>query len=131
MNKKISIIKNSLLRQHEKIRKHHLEELSSQIKKDGFISDPIIVDKNTMIILDGHHRFNAIRQLGLTSSPVYLVNYKNRKIKVTSWRKGGEKITKKLVIKAGLSGSLLRPKTSKHFIPERPIGVKTSLSKLI
>lgn len=84
-----------------------------------------------MIILDGHHRFNAIRQLGLTSSPVYLVNYKNRKIKVTSWRKGGEKITKKLVIKAGLSGSLLRPKTSKHFIPERPIGVKTSLSKLI
>ena len=131
MSNKITIIKNNLLKQHEKIRKNHLNQLFEQIQKDGFISDPIVADKNTMVILDGHHRFNAIKLFGLTSSPVYLVNYKSKKIKVTSWRKGGEKITKQLVMKAGLSGNLLRPKTSRHFIPEKPIGIKTSLSKLI
>lgn len=131
MNNKITIIQNNLLKQHERIRKSHLRELFSQIQKDGFISDPIVVDKNTMIILDGHHRFNAVKLLGLTSSPVYLVDYRSKKIKVASWRKGGERVTKKLVINAGISGKLLRPKTSKHFIPERPVGIKTSLSKLI
>lgn len=131
MNNKITIIHNHLLKQHERIRKSHLKMLFNQIQSDGFISDPIVVDKNTMIILDGHHRFNVIKLLGLTLSPVFLVDYKNKKIKVTSWRKGGEKVTKKLVVRAGLSGKLLKYKTSKHFIPERPIGVKTPLSKLV
>jgi len=49
---------------------------------------------------------------------------------VSSWRKG-EKITKKLVIEAGLTGKLLKPKTSKHFIPNRPLEIKIPLYKLI
>jgi len=72
MINKIKIIKNNLIKQHERIRKSHLSELIREIKHDGFVRNPIIVDKNTMIILDGHHRFSAIKSLGLTSSPVYL-----------------------------------------------------------
>jgi ParB-like chromosome segregation protein Spo0J len=49
-----------------------LRKLIKEIKKDGFINNPIIVDRNTRIILDGHHRFNAIKFLGLALSPVYL-----------------------------------------------------------
>ncbi len=69
--KKIKIIKNNLLKEHERIIKRHLYKLTNQIKKDGYFRDPIIVDKNTMIILDGHHRFNASKMIGLSSSPVY------------------------------------------------------------
>lgn len=69
---KIKLIKNSLLKQHEKIRKNHLKKLLKEITSDGFLDNPIIVDKNTMIILDGHHRFNVLNLLGLSSSPVYL-----------------------------------------------------------
>jgi len=72
MKTKIKIIKNNLIRQHERIRKNHLRKLAKEIKSDDYINNPTIVDKNTMIILDGHHRFNAIKFLGLTSSPVYL-----------------------------------------------------------
>ncbi len=72
MNKKIRIIKNSLLRQHEQIRRYHLRKLIREIKADGYIKDPIIADVNTMVILDGHHRFNALKFLGFASSPVYL-----------------------------------------------------------
>jgi len=69
---KIQIIKNNLLKKHERLIKPHLKWLYGQIKKDGYINNPIIVDKNTMIILDGHHRFNALKHLGMSSSPVYL-----------------------------------------------------------
>lgn len=131
MKNKITIIQNSLLKQHEMIIESHLEELFIQIKKDGYISDPIIVDKNTMIILDGHHRYNAIKRLGLSASPVCLVDYKSDKIKVKSWRKGENNVTKDLVINAGLSGNLLKPKTSRHLINKKPKGIKTPLSKLV
>lgn len=70
--KHIKIIKNNLLKKHEQIINSHLKMLYITIKKDGYINNPIIVDKNTMIILDGHHRYNVLKLLGLSSSPVCL-----------------------------------------------------------
>ncbi|PIY69067.1 hypothetical protein COY90_02555 [Candidatus Roizmanbacteria bacterium CG_4_10_14_0_8_um_filter_39_9] len=70
--KHISIINNKLLKEHEQIIPGHLDELYQKIKNDGYISAPLIVDKNTLIILDGHHRFNVLKLLGMSSSPVYL-----------------------------------------------------------
>ncbi|KKR88535.1 MAG: Transcriptional regulator [Candidatus Gottesmanbacteria bacterium GW2011_GWA2_41_12] len=72
MSKKYLIIKNTLLKQHEKIRNNRLKQLVREIRNDGYIKDPIIADENTMIILDGHHRYNSLLLLGLSSSPVYL-----------------------------------------------------------
>lgn len=72
MYKEIKIIKNNLIKPHEKIRKKHAAEILAQIKRDQLVVNPIIVEKNTMVLLDGHHRFHAIKQLGLSSSPVYL-----------------------------------------------------------
>jgi ParB-like chromosome segregation protein Spo0J len=72
METKIEMIEIGSLKQHEMIREDHLKELIEEIGKDGYINDPIIVDKNTKVILDGHHRFNAIKFFGLAFSPVYL-----------------------------------------------------------
>ncbi|MFA5747099.1 MAG: ParB N-terminal domain-containing protein [Candidatus Paceibacterota bacterium] len=72
MKIQIEIVENGSIKEHELIRKAHLRKLIKEIKKDGFINNPIIVDRNTRIILDGHHRFNAIKFLGLALSPVYL-----------------------------------------------------------
>ena len=71
MSRKIMIIKNDLIKPHENFSPDHMHELLRQIKHDGLIKSPIIIDKNTMILLDGHHRFNALKSLGMTSSPVY------------------------------------------------------------
>ncbi|HBL98633.1 TPA: hypothetical protein DDZ86_03250 [Candidatus Dependentiae bacterium] len=72
MKSYVKIVDINQIKQHEQIRKGHLKEIKSQIEADGFINDPIIVDANTMIILDGHHRYNALKQLGLSFSPVFL-----------------------------------------------------------
>lgn len=72
MSKKIDIINNKLIKPHETIRLAHAHKILSQIKHDGVVQQPLIVEKNSMILLDGHHRFYAIQELGLSSSPVYL-----------------------------------------------------------
>ncbi|MCK5591201.1 MAG: ParB N-terminal domain-containing protein [Candidatus Pacebacteria bacterium] len=129
MKTKYTIIKNNLIKEHEEINKEHLQKLLAEIKQDGFINDPIIVDKNTMILLDGHHRLNVVKILGLTLVPVYLIDYQNKEIRVHSWRKG-IKVTKEMVVSAGLTGKLLQAKTSKHLIPKKPTGLKIPLTTL-
>ncbi|MBN2267537.1 MAG: ParB N-terminal domain-containing protein [Candidatus Babeliaceae bacterium] len=72
MKYKIKTLKLSLLKEHEKINEDHVAKLVDQIGRDGYIANPVIADKDTLIILDGHHRFNALKRLGLTTIPVCL-----------------------------------------------------------
>jgi hypothetical protein len=112
---KVEIVEINKLKEHEEIDANHLKKLIKEIKSDKILKRPIVVDKNTNIILDGTHRFNALKALGCKKIPSVLVNYRSPKIKVLVWRKG-EKITKKDVITAGLTGNKMLPKTSKHMI---------------
>jgi hypothetical protein len=111
----VTLVELERLRAHEGVDMQHLCELKREIKSDRILKFAIAVDKDTNIILDGHHRFNALRELGCKKIPVVLVDYKTTKIKVKNWRNGWE-ITKKMVIEACLSEDKLPPKTSKHMI---------------
>lgn len=101
-----------------------MEDLKEQIKRDGILKNPIIVDKNTNIILDGHTRLNSLKGLGYSKIAVYFVDYEAPEIFVESW--GDEKITKEKVIKAGLTGNKLPSKTSKHMFRKEKISVHIS-----
>jgi hypothetical protein len=83
--------------------------------KDGILKRPIVVDRSTKIILDGHFRFNALKQLGCSKIPVFFVDYDSPHILVEGWR-DGETVTKEDVVRAGLTGKKLPPKTSKHML---------------
>ncbi|MEM1712449.1 MAG: ParB N-terminal domain-containing protein [Acidilobaceae archaeon] len=90
-----------------------LIEIIEWIVRDGAIHYPILVDKDTLIILDGHHRVEALRRLGYKLVPALLVDYDSDCISVSSWREGVY-VTKDLVREHGLTGNLLPPKTSRH-----------------
>jgi hypothetical protein len=111
----LEIVNLRKLKEHEKIEPVYLEKLKKQIQKDGILKRPVVVDKNTKIILDGHFRFNALKQLDCSKIPVFFVDYNSPDIIVTAWR-NGEIITKEDVIRAGLTGKKLPPKTSKHML---------------
>ena len=103
------------LKEHEEIRPEYLEALKNEILSDGILKMPICIDKNTCIILDGHHRLHALKRLGCKKIPVVLVDYQSPEIEVIAWREG-ETMTKEKIIDTALSGKRMPSKTSKHMI---------------
>lgn len=74
---------------------------------------PVLADKKTFVLLDGHHRLLALKELGIRRIPALLVDYRGRDIKVKPRRKKIP-VNKKAVISNALSNKLFPPKTTKH-----------------
>ena len=81
----IALIEISKLHDHEQIKPQHLDELCEEIKRDGEVKYPIIVDKYSNVVLDGHHRFYALQRLGCKYAPAHIVDYYDPHIKVERW----------------------------------------------
>ena len=111
----VQIVDLNMLKQHEEVDPIHLRELQEEIRSDGILKLAIVVDANTKIVLDGEHRFSALKELGCKKIPAVLVDYDSSEITVQAWRKG-ENWTKKDVRDAGFSGQKLPPMTTKHMI---------------
>jgi len=81
----VALVDINRLHDHEEINKGHLAELTEKIKQDGHLKEPIIVDKSTWVVLDGHHRFFALKNLGCKRIAALVVDYFNPNIQVKSW----------------------------------------------
>lgn len=109
----IKLVPIEVLRPHERVIEKHVTELMNDIVRDGRLIYPILVDRETMIILDGHHRVEALKRLGARYIPAILVDYRGDGVKVSSWRENWA-VSKEDVVRAGIEGNLLPPKTSRH-----------------
>lgn len=121
---KVTLMHVDQLKPHEKGSPLYLELLRKEILKDGALKYPIIADETTHVILDGMHRWLALKSLGYELIPVILVDvFKNQKIHVGKRRihryiEGvDEEITIEQVISAGVSGQLMEPRSTRHFFP--------------
>jgi hypothetical protein len=70
---------------HEQVIPAFLNKLEQSIKDSGYIRDPVIVDLESLVVLDGTHRVTALKKIGCKWVPACLVNYKNPAITVGSW----------------------------------------------
>ena len=111
----ICFIELEALKEHEEIRPDYLEQLKNEILSDGILKMPIAVDKNTYIILDGHHLLHALKKIGCKRIPVILFDYQSPEIEVIPWRED-ENITKEMIVQTALAGRRMPPKTSRHMI---------------
>ncbi len=119
-----ALIETAALVPHEQVDQDRLLLLVKQIARDGALYSPVMVDRSSMVILDGHHRVSALKLLGCDLTPVYLVDYRDPSVRVTQWRED-VKVSKQSVVEAGLSGQPYPPRVSRHewgFPPkERPV----------
>jgi hypothetical protein len=123
-NFKVVILPIDELKPHEKGSPLYLEILKQEITKDGVIKYPIIADEKTLVILDGMHRWLALKNMGYTLIPVILVDAsKNSGIRVGRRRihrytcNQESEIPIENVISAGISGRLMKPRSTRHFFP--------------
>jgi hypothetical protein len=112
MQEKLHKIGLKQLNPHEQIIEENLKKVLTSLKVEKRLKEPVVVDKETKVILDGHHRVKAFEILGLREIPCRLVDYSSETINVTPHRNGD--ISKEEVIEKGLSDNLFPPKTSKH-----------------
>jgi L-serine kinase (ADP) len=123
---RFGLIEIRRLHGHEQIRPSLLAELTERIREDGVLKRPVLVADRVLVILDGHHRLEALRKLGCTRIPAYLVEYESDLVKLTTWPDAEVKVvTKEEVIRRGLTGDRFPPKTTRHTlavpIQERPV----------
>jgi len=124
-----ALVETDSLRPHEQVDEAHLRRLTEEIRRDGVLYRPVLVDRQSLVILDGHHRVLALRHLGCRFAPAYLVDYDDARIQV--WpRRRDVPVSKSSVIQTGTSGRLYPPKTSRHVFPEEPAARPMPLAAL-
>ena len=111
----IHLVPVTMLKPHEKFCTENLNFWLEQIAMKQYWTHPLLVHKETKIIMDGHHRHQIGQKLGLKYIPCILTSYKNPYVKVYSY-KDNSILDEELIIQAGESGKLFDKKSTRHEI---------------
>lgn len=119
------------LKAHEQIKEKKARHLLTHMRRTRVMPQPILVDEKTGVILDGHHRYWACRELGCKVVPCCVVDYLSDERITVMPRKQGQRITKEEIIRRALAGDLFPPKSSKHVQKLEAMHRATPISKLV
>ncbi len=75
----------SALRPHEETIPSHVRGLAADMKRAGVQKDPIIVDGDTLTVLDGMHRLAAFGELGIENAVCCSVDYSSKAVSLGRW----------------------------------------------
>jgi L-serine kinase (ADP) len=100
---------------HEEIEEENVAELVVELERTKVFADPIWVARGSFVILNGHHRVEALRRLKATRVPVWLLDYETDLVSLEPWRPGLP-ITKAEVVRRAQEGRPFPPKTTRHGI---------------
>ena len=113
----------SRLKSHEEIEESDLLDLIGHLRRSRVLSEPIWVTRGTSVILNGHHRVEALRRIGADRVAAWVLDYDSDLIHLERWHTGPP-IEKSEVIRRAQEGRLFPPKTTRHRLlfdlPTRP-----------
>ncbi|WP_051869068.1 ParB N-terminal domain-containing protein [Xenorhabdus bovienii] len=103
--------------------------LEEKIKQEGLWRVPLLLECNTFAIMDGHHRYEVSKRLGLKRVPAILLSYNDDNVQVTSWRNDFI-VNKKIVLEYISQKRIFPHKTTKHLITPYPNEISIPISFL-
>ena len=112
--KGVELIDIDLLNPHEKIIERKKTSLAKFIKSydSYYIISSIVCCHKSLLIVDGHHRYFALKELGFNKAPVTLIDYQSNSIRTGSINP----LDKKYIVDVGKSSGLLEPKSTEHAV---------------
>jgi L-serine kinase (ADP) len=117
------LIEIDRLKIHEHVRPELVAQLVQQIRRDGFVAEPVWVARGSNVVLNGHHRFAALRELGARKVPAWVFDYDSDLVALERWSPGPPLSKREIEARAAV-GDPYPPKTTKHTVvvplPDRP-----------
>lgn len=114
---RLEVLDLSRLRIHERVQPDLLRKICEEIRRDGCLRRPILVADRDFVILDGHHRYQALLDLGCRRIPAYVVDYRSDVVQVGVWPDATvRRVTKAEIIRRAIEGDPFPPKTSRHTV---------------
>jgi histidinol-phosphate/aromatic aminotransferase/cobyric acid decarboxylase-like protein len=110
----VSINSSYLLKHEEYISERKVNLQTYLNNNDYFILPSIIVCSKTLVIIDGHHRFEIYKEKNITEIPVLLINYDNENILTHDINP----LDKSIIINKAIVYDYLPPKSTKHLIKD-------------
>jgi hypothetical protein len=92
----------------------HAASLAETIRREQLWRIPIALERNSLAVMDGHHRLQAALQLKLTHVPCLLLDYGD--VEVTATREGYV-VTPQEIVRRAKAQYLYPPKTTRHRFP--------------
>tara|TARA_Y100001970_G_scaffold128347_2_gene158517 strand:+ start:25814 stop:26230 length:417 start_codon:yes stop_codon:yes gene_type:complete len=128
----VELVPLEVLRPHEQIISSKVDQLLRMTNRWNAYTKPLLIDRVTGTILDGHHRYHVAQRLSLKCVPCVLIDYlDDDSIELDVWPNcGRDSISKNEVIDAAMSGELLHPKTSRHRLSDHLPPIAVPLSRL-
>jgi hypothetical protein len=82
---KLQILPVDKLKAHEEIIQFNFQRLRESMLNMGRIVDPIIIDKDHYIVIDGNHRRAVLESIKCPHAVCQLIDYKNPDVGLGSW----------------------------------------------
>ena len=122
-----------ILRPHEQTIPKKVDELEKMTHRWKAYVLPLVVDKNTGVILDGHHRHQVALRLDLQCLPCVLVDYMgDSSVELGVWPNcGRDNLSQQEGSEAGLGGGRVQPKSSRHRLSDHLPPISVPLTRLL
>lgn len=117
------------LRPTEEVDPAAVARLKDRVERLGVWTHPILVERDSLAILDGHHRYHVARALGLKVVPAAVATYDDERLELSSWREDMRFFARD-VIRAAEQGTLLPPKSTRHHLRVEPPRVALPIARL-
>ena len=82
---KVEIVPLEDIYPHEAIIGDELDDFCNSLKSKGVFFRPILLDRTSHVVLDGHHRVEGLRRIGATKVPAILLDYSDDEIELHTW----------------------------------------------
>lgn len=107
----VILLPPGLLRPTEEFSPERLEALTAEILASGHWPFPILVERSSLVVMDGHHRREFALRHALRRVPCLMLDYRDV---VLESRRPGIDVTPDDVIARGLAGRPFPPKSTRH-----------------
>ncbi len=110
---RVEFVATEFLRPNECTSRERIIQLRDKIISEGLWKTPILAETNSLAIMDGHHRTEVAKLLGLAVVPVVLIDYTDSRLDLSA-RRGDVLVSPEEVIRRSYTGERFPWKTTKH-----------------